>query len=98
MKGKIYHIARTLFKLPRPNEIWEGAENSWTLERFYQYADTCFSEGMSHATKPFGIVNTIVGFLVLFEVKDVASTGWVILVGSLLFFAPLILGHILFII
>ncbi len=53
---------------------------------------------MGHATKPMSIVNTIVGFLILFELKQIASTGIVAIFGVIVFFLFIIGGHVLFVI
>ena len=59
MKGKLYHIARKVLKLPRPNEIWEGAENKWNFSKgllYYRYTSGTF---LGWAGMFLGMIQTV---------------------------------------
>ena len=91
----LYGLLRKYTKLPRPNEIWRSVPNRWTFKLAYFYANMALSESMSHAQKPMSIFNTIVGLLILFELKQIAPAWILVIVGIALFLGLLIVGHTL---
>ena len=90
----LYGVLRKYLKLPRPPEIWRNVPDKWTFWQILLYADMILSVPLGYAQKPMSIVNTIIGLLILLEVKQVASGGIVIIAGLILFFLLLIAGHI----
>lgn len=95
-EGKLYRTLRKFAKLPRPDEIWgEAVTNKWTPRLIYFYGKLVFGEAMSHLTFPKSILDTILLFLVLFEIKDVAPDWVIVIIGAVGVIAILIIGHIL---
>lgn len=90
----LYRLVRKVVKLPRPNEIWGNEiRNSWRPYTIYLYFRMCMNQTLSHVGAVMGLFNTIVGLLILFELKDIASPKTVILGGLALFLFILALGH-----
>ena len=59
MKGKLYHLARTILKLPRPNEIWEGTENRWNVWTGLLYFRYASGTLLGWAGMFLGLIQTI---------------------------------------
>src|SRR3990167_8698260 len=80
-----YGILRKYLKLPRPTDIWKNVPDKWGAWQILLYADMALATPMGYAQKPMSIINTIIGVMILFEVKKMASSGTVIIIGILLF-------------
>src|SRR3990167_8750067 len=89
-----YGLLRKYLKLPRPTEIWKNVPDKWGIWQILLYADLALAVPLGYAQKPMSIVNTIIGLLILLEIKQVASGGIVIIAGVILFFLLLIAGHL----
>jgi len=92
----LYGLLRKYLKLPRPTEIWgEKVGNKWSPRLVYFYGRLAFGAAMGHLSMPKALLDTAIMFLVLFEVKEIATTWLLVLIGTSIIFAILSVGHIL---
>ena len=89
----LYHFLRIIIKLPRPNEIWEGAENTWNLYSGWLYAKYIFGVGSGEIFSFWNVIQTSLLFYVAFN-----NPFWAITISVLGMLGLFVLGHILTII
>lgn len=94
----IYHVARKVFKLPRPNEVWgEQAMNVWNPLNLYLYSKFAFSSALSHVGIVLGVLQTVLMFSIKFEAWGIGGPLAVALLTGGGILSLFLIGHILFV-
>ena len=93
MKSRIYGFLRTVFKLPRPNEIWgDQAENKWNLVAVVSYLKFTTGHTSSWIGHIFGLIQTILLLGIVTKRTSLLILAPVVLAGAI---GMAIAGHIL---
>ena len=87
-----YHLIRKFFKLPRPNEVWQSAENRWDIWNILLYIKFAIGHLSSWVGFLFGLIQTVLLLGIVTKQTDPVILAVVIGLGAFCMFVG---GHIL---